>query len=400
MSEHDWVDRELYPFRPHHLDTPDGRMHYVDEGTGPVVVLVHGTPTWSFLYRDVIRELSRDHRVVAPDHLGFGLSDKPADAPYRPEDHAARLALLIGRLGLEDITLVVEDFGGPIGLSYAIERPGNVRALVLMNTWLWSLKGTSAEKMGRLFSTALGRFLYTRLNFSPRVILPSAYGDRKKLTKRIHRQYLAPFGSPAERQGAWAFARALIGSDAWYESLWQRRDRLARQPALLLWGLKDPAFGPAYLARWKEALPGARVMEFADAGHFVPEEVDPAVLAEAIRAHVAGAAGGNGVPVVEGAAVGPVRRGSATAESGGADLRDARRPEYRESVARPGPTGRDSTTCGTGGACRRGGECAAAGQAVSLTGALRLLWRWARAALAGNGNAADACPICGEGVGG
>ncbi len=302
MSEYDWVDRELYPFRPHHLDTPDGRMHYVDEGTGPVVLLVHGTPTWSFLYRDVIRELSRDHRVVAPDHLGFGLSDKSVAAPYRPEDHAARLALLIERLGLEDITLVVEDFGGPIGLSYAIERPGNVRALVLMNTWLWSLKGTSSEKAGRLFSTAPGRFLYTRLNFSPRVMLPSAFGDRKKLTKRIHRQYLAPFGSPAERQGAWAFARALVGSDAWYESLWQRRDRLARKPALLLWGMKDPAFGPAYLARWKEALPDARVMEFADAGHFVPEEVDAAVLAEAIRAHVAGAVGGGGAAVVEGAA--------------------------------------------------------------------------------------------------
>src|SRR5690606_33327682 len=136
---------------------------------------------------------------------------------------------------------------------------------------------------------------------SPRVILPSAFGDRKKLTKRIHRQYLAPFGWPAERQGAWAFARALVGSDAWYEGLWQRRDRLARKPALLLWGMKDPAFGPALLARWKEARPDARVMEFKGAGHFVPEEVDAAVLAGAIRAHVA-AAGGNGAPVVEGAA--------------------------------------------------------------------------------------------------
>ena len=290
MSEHDWVDRELYPFRPHHLETPDGRMHYVDEGTGPAVLLVHGTPTWSFLYRDVIRELSRDHRVVAPDHLGFGLSDKPAAAPYRPEDHAARLALLIERLGLEDITLVAEDFGGPIGLSYAIERPENVRALVLMNTWLWSLAGTSTEKMGRLFSTALGRFLYTRLNFSPRVMVPMAFGDRAKLTKRIHAQYLRAFPSAAERQAPWHMARALVESASWYESLWQRRDRLADKPALLLWGMKDPAFGPTCLARWKEALPAARVMEFAESGHFVPEEAEPAVLAGAIRAHVAGAA--------------------------------------------------------------------------------------------------------------
>lgn len=292
MSAYDWVDRSLYPFRPHHLDAPEGRMHYVDEGEGPVVLLVHGTPTWSFLFRDVIGSLARDHHVVAPDHLGFGLSDKPRDGAYRPEDHAARLAALIDRLGLRDITLVVHDFGGPIGLSYAIERPENVRALVVMNTWLWSLEGTAAERASRLFSTPLGRFLYTRLNFSPRVLVPAAFADRKKLTKRIHRHYLLPFGTSAERTAPWALARALSASSAWYGGLWQRRDRLAAKPSSLIWGMKDRLLGTHFLDRWKQVFPSARVVELEDAGHFVPEEVEGAVLADAIRAHTRGGAGG------------------------------------------------------------------------------------------------------------
>jgi haloalkane dehalogenase len=287
MNAHTWIDRDLYPFRPHHLDTADGRMHYVDEGAGPVVLLVHGTPTWSFLFRGLISELSRDHRVIAPDHLGFGLSDKPADVPYRPEDHAARLSRFIERLGLEDITLVVHDFGGPIGLSYAVERPANVRALAIMNTWMWSLEGTTAARAGRFFSTPVGRVLYTRLNFSPRVMMPAAFADRTALTRQIHRHYLRPFGGRADRMAAWAFARALVASGEWYERVWQRRDRLAEKPTLLLWGMKDPGFGPAFLARWTEGLPAAHVMRCPDAGHFVPEEVDPSVLASAIRAHIA-----------------------------------------------------------------------------------------------------------------
>src|SRR5687768_14346435 len=102
-----WLDTAAYPFPPRHFDTGEGRLHYVDEGHGPPVVIVHGTPTWSFEYRDLIRRLAPSHRVIVPDHLGFGLSDRPAGADYRPAAHAQRLARLLDALDVRDVTLVV-----------------------------------------------------------------------------------------------------------------------------------------------------------------------------------------------------------------------------------------------------------------------------------------------------
>ncbi len=282
MSIHDMVDRKLYPFESRYLDVGGGRMHYIDEGQGRVIVMVHGTPTWSFLYRHLIRDLSRDHRVIAMDHLGFGLSDRPEGGSYRPADHARNLATLIEQLDLRDVTLAVHDFGGPIGLSYAIAHPANVSSLILFNTWMWSLRGTSAEKLGNFMSGALGRFLYRRLNVSPRVLLKVAFADKRKLTSDVHRHYTGVFPTPSSRHAPWVLAKALIGSTEWYESLWSRRDQIAAKPALVLWGMKDPAFGKDALERWQATLTNARVVEFAEAGHFVQEEA-PAEAARAIR---------------------------------------------------------------------------------------------------------------------
>jgi haloalkane dehalogenase len=254
------------------MDVDAGRMHYVDEGEGPVVVMVHGTPTSSFLYRHLIRDLSQDHRVIAMDHIGFGRSDKPEDWSYRPEDHARNLELLIERLELQDVTLVVHDFGGPIGLAYAIEHPQNVRALALFNTWMWSLKGTAAERVSRFMSGAVGRFLYKQLNFSPRVLLRTGFADKRKLTKEIHRHYIEAFPSAAERQGPWVLAKELIDSADFYEGLWQRRRHIEDKPALLLWGMKDPFFDVDSLDRWNATFTSPRVVRFPEAGHFVQEE--------------------------------------------------------------------------------------------------------------------------------
>jgi pimeloyl-ACP methyl ester carboxylesterase len=288
LNTPDWLDWTAYPFEPRFFETPHGRIHYVDEGSGPPVVLVHGTPTWSFLWRHPIRELSRTHRVVAPDHLGFGLSDKPREAPYRPEDHASRLSALIDHLDLRDVALVVHDFGGPIGLAHAVESPDNVRALVLFNTWMWSKAGdANTVRASRILGGGLGRFLYTRFNLSPRVLLPAVYADRQKLTPEIHRHYLWPFPDAASRTAPWVLARELVGSSDWYESLWERRGRLAGKPALILWGEKDPAFGEADLDRWRLALPDAEVRTFPGAGHFLQEE-EPEAAARAVAAFLGG----------------------------------------------------------------------------------------------------------------
>jgi haloalkane dehalogenase len=252
----------------------------VDEGQGQPVLLVHGTPTWSFLYRHLIWGLStQGYRVIAVDHLGFGLSDKPEGAAYRPADHSRRLAALVEHLRLSQVDLVVHDFGGPIALGYATEHPENVRRIVLFNTWMWSLaENRSTVRASGFAAGPIGRFLYRRMNFSPKVLMKAVVGDKSKLTPEAHRHYVQAFPDASARMAPWVLARELIGSSEWYDGLWARRERLRGKPALLLWGMKDPTFGPDALARWQEALPQAEIERFPDAGHFVQEEEGAALV--------------------------------------------------------------------------------------------------------------------------
>ena len=269
-----WVDRREYPFEPRALDVEGGRLSYVDEGEGAPIVMVHGTPTWSFLYRHLIRDLSPRYRCVAPDHLGFGLSDRPPGWSYRPEDQARNLARLIETLGLKDLTLVVHDYGGPIGLAYALDHPENVRRLVLFNTWMWSFAGDrSVEWVAWILGGRLGRYLYERHGFSVRVMLRYAVADRRRYTRAVERQYLAALDGHA----TWVYAREILGSSAWYDGLWRRRDRIARTRAILIWGMRDPAFA-RYLPRWREVFEQAEVVQLADCGHAPPEERAPESL--------------------------------------------------------------------------------------------------------------------------
>lgn len=284
-----WLNRSLYPFASRHFDSADGRMHYVDEGErgGEPVVFVHGTPTWSFLYRRLIVQLAPRHRAIAVDHLGFGLSEKPPAAPYEPHDHAHRLVALLDSLDLSGITLVVHDFGGPIGLAAALERPDRIARLVLLNTWMWSVADDPAIARGaRVAGSWIGRWLYQQLNFPVKSLMPKVMGDRSVLTPEIHRHYAAPLATPEERLGAWMFARALLGAGPWFERLWAQRGRLSSVPMLLLWGLKDPTFGLRYLERWRREFPEAHTLTFPSSGHFVPEEVTDAglLLAQFIEA--------------------------------------------------------------------------------------------------------------------
>ena len=269
-----WVDRLEYPFEPHGLDVEGGRLSYVDEGEGAPIVMVHGTPTWSFMYRHLIRALSPRYRCVAPDHLGFGLSDRPADWSYRPADQARNLARLIETLKLKDITLAVHDFGGPIGLAYALDRPENVRRLVIFNTWMWSFAGDRRVAWpARLFASRLGRHLYERRAFSVRVMLRHAVADRKRYTPAVEQHYLRALDGHA----TWVYACELTGSSAWYDDLWARRERIAQIPAILIWGMKDPAFA-RYLPRWRQLFERAEVIQLADCGHAPPEERAPESL--------------------------------------------------------------------------------------------------------------------------
>jgi haloalkane dehalogenase len=276
-----WLDREAYPFAPHDMALTAGRMHYVDEGHGDPILFVHGTPTWSFEYRHLIRALSAGHRCVAPDHLGFGLSERPAGVPYTPEAHSARLQEFVDRLGFDRFTLVVHDFGGPIGLPLALADHSRVTRLVLLNTWMWPFDDfPGMVKRGRIAGGAFGRWMYRHLNFSLRVLMPSVYGDRRTLTPEIHRQYLAVFRDKEARvQVLHALARALNGSREFYAHLWARSERLTRYPTLIVWGLKDSAFKTDQLDRWQQRLPQAHVVGLPETGHWPHEEAPDEVIA-------------------------------------------------------------------------------------------------------------------------
>ena len=283
-----WLDRAAYPFAPHWAELPFGRMHYVDEGRGDTLLFVHGTPTWSFEFRHLIKGLAPRYRCVAPDHLGFGLSDRPRGADYSPEAHAARLEAFVAHLRLDRVTLIVHDYGGPIGLPLALADPSRVTRLVLFNTWMWPFDDDAGmTRKATLAGGTLGRLLYRYANASLRLITPSAYGDRAKLTPQIHRQYLEVFRDRDARvQVLHALARALLESRSFYAGLYARIDRLRDLPTLIVWGMKDTAFLPSQLARWETHLPQAEVCRLLLAGHWPHEEAPDEVL-QAVAAFLA-----------------------------------------------------------------------------------------------------------------
>jgi haloalkane dehalogenase len=210
-----WLDRRAWPWAPRSLDLSEGRIHYVDEGSGAPVVLVHGTPTWSFEWRHVIAGLLGRARIIALDHLGFGLSERPRGAGYRPEDHARRFAQWVDRvLPLDRFHLAVHDFGGPIALDWALDHADQLLSITVLNSWMWSFEDDPRMARGaRLIGSGVGRLLYRYLNVSQRLVMPSAYGDRQKLTRDIHRQYLSVFPDAESRERVlFVLARSLLGS--------------------------------------------------------------------------------------------------------------------------------------------------------------------------------------------
>jgi pimeloyl-ACP methyl ester carboxylesterase len=288
MPVPEWLDTGEYPFASHVFQTPVGKMHYVDEGAGEPVVFVHGNPAWSFEFRHLIRAFSTTNRCIAPDHIGFGLSDKPGDWSYLPQDHAKNLELFLESLRLNNITLVVGDWGGPIGLSYAINHADRIKNIVITNTWLWSVRSDwYYQAFSRFAGGFIGRWLIYHENFFAGTMVRSLFGDKSRLTEKIHRHYLMPLAVPDERKGCWIFPQEIIGSSAWLQTLWERRNLLKDKNILVAWGMKDIGFRKKELDRWSNAFPRATVVRFEDAGHFVAEE-KPEELVREMRDLMAG----------------------------------------------------------------------------------------------------------------
>lgn len=266
-----WLDRDEYPFESRFFSTPAGRMHYVDEGTGDAFVFVHGVPTWSFLFRKLIRRLSDRYRCVAMDHLGFGLSDKPEGFAYEPIDLAQNVERLVESLDLERVILVVHDWGGPLGLPYAFHH--SVRAVVLFNTWMWPVAGDRrASFLGRVLASPLYEALDDRYNASVKFFMPRAVASPTVLTPAVMRHYVEPLATAASRRGVTALLRAITAASPWLAVQWQQAGLLRRMPAMVAWGMRDIAFTKRDLGRWSNLLERGEIHRYERVGHFPPEE--------------------------------------------------------------------------------------------------------------------------------
>ena len=276
-----WLNREEYPFESHYIDLPMGRMHYVDEGQGAPLVMLHGNPGWSFEYRNVIKAMAKTHRCIAPDYIGFGLSDKPYGWDYLPASHANNLEHLLESLPLEGITLVVNDWGGPIGLSYAIRHPQKIKQLVVLNTWLWSVKHDLYYRaFSAIMGGALGKLMIKHFNIFGKVVVPLVVGD-KKLPPDIHRHYYKHLATRKDRKGCYVFPQQIVASGDWLDSLWQQREKITHIPTTIIWGMKDKAFRVQELNHWTTHWNNPKVIRLDSVGHF-PQEEDPTSVIEVL----------------------------------------------------------------------------------------------------------------------
>ena len=276
-----WLDRAEYPFESRYFTTPAGRMHYVDEGSGDPIVFVHGNPVWSFVYRHLIKSLRSNYRCIAPDYIGFGLSDKPSEWSYLPEDHAKNLDQLLESLDLQKITLVINDWGGPIGMSYAINHPERIRNIVVTNSWLWPVDSDwYYQAFSGFMGGPVGEWLTRHFNFFVQTFTVLVYGNKRKLTPEIHQHYIRPFANPEERKGMWVFPKRIIDSTGWLASLRANIGLLKNKNVLIAWGMNDIAFRENELNTWRQIFPEARVVRYPDAGHFLAEEKPEELTAE------------------------------------------------------------------------------------------------------------------------
>jgi pimeloyl-ACP methyl ester carboxylesterase len=281
--------RALFPWQGKQLDVGKGvRMHYLDEGEGEPLVMLHGNPTWSFYFRHLVAGLSPSYRTIVPDHVGCGLSDKPDDDRYEYvlERRVDDVELLLEKLGVtKDITLVLHDWGGMIGLAFATRHPERVKRLVILNT-----AGFGLPPGRRLpWQIAAVRYLpffpvpvraWNAFSRGANLLCSTRPGGLSPLVKRA---YLAPYDSWKHRVAVQRFVEdiPLRPGDRSFPTV----DRVSRElgqfasvPLLVCWGKRDFVFDDAFLAEWTRRLPHAEVHVFPDAGHYVLEDAHERIL--------------------------------------------------------------------------------------------------------------------------
>lgn len=274
----------LYPFESRYFASrTGGRVHYVDEGEGPPILFLHGNPTWSFLYRRIVARLRSRFRCVALDYPGFGLSERPDPYGYTAAEHAAVVGELADHLGLDGLVVMGQDWGGPIGLSFAASAPERIAGFVLGNTWFWPLRGLPDVVFPLSVSSPPAQLAFTRLNSFVELGIP--LGTARRLSREEMDHYRKVQPSPAMRRGIAALARQTLLAGSWLEALSAAvPGALGAKPALLTWGMRDPALHPArFVPRVRAAFADSTLVELPRARHFIQEDA-PDEIAEAISA--------------------------------------------------------------------------------------------------------------------
>ena len=284
-----WLERIL-PFERYTVRLDGHRMHVMETGNGVPVLMLHGNPTWGFLYRDFVEPLMRaGYRVVIPDMIGFGLSEKPSrEEAHSLDGHIANLTALLRQLDLHGATLVCHDWGGPTGLGFALSNPGRVAALVVMSTWAWPRP--PAEFHTRIFpwrmmhAPLVGPYLLGRHNaLAARGIYLSVV-DREKFRKRAQHAYEWVLPDPTARLLTWTWPR-WIPLDATSQALerfnWLEKElAVCRLPTMIVWGREDDVFDHAtFSARFKQLLPHAEGPHLVTGRHFLQEDSGPEIAA-------------------------------------------------------------------------------------------------------------------------
>jgi pimeloyl-ACP methyl ester carboxylesterase len=277
----------LYPFTGHFLARPGGNLHYLDEGRGEPVVMLHGNPTWSFYYRNLVLALRDAYRCIVPDHIGCGLSDKPPATRY---DYSLRsrvddLEALLDHLDLrENLTLVLHDWGGMIGMAFAARYPERIKRIVASNTGAFPLPPPKSLpwslRLGR--STRLGAWLILKKNAFCRAAARWCV-TRRPLALEVREMYLAPYDTPEHRVAVLKFVQTIpLGpADPGFEIVSNTAATLPKfrgVPTLLLWGMRDFVFDRHFLAEWQRHFPHAETHAWPDCGHYLLEDAPDEVI--------------------------------------------------------------------------------------------------------------------------
>ncbi|MFE6861171.1 alpha/beta fold hydrolase [Nocardia sp. NPDC057668] len=281
-----WVDDALFPFESRFVDIDGHTVHYVDEGSGPTLLFLHGNPTWSFLWRAVISALRDDFRCVAMDYPGFGLSVPESGYRFLPEQHADVVTGFVDALGLEQVTLVGQDWGGLIGLAVAQRRPDAFERFVLANTWAWPVNGVPHfEAFGHLAGNPLSRLLVRRFNLLVNVFIPTGHRRRKPTVAEMD-HYRRALGTPERRQASAVLPGRVLASREFFAEVEAKLPDIAHRPTLIIWGDADIAFRPEERRRLETTFPEHKTVIVEGAGTYVESDA-PEEFVSAIRDWIA-----------------------------------------------------------------------------------------------------------------